>query len=295
MIDQIQNRRPNDWLLDDSYLELLHVDSKNLEHFISTCKRLYTSMASFPSPVRSTWNDSAKEFYFYIGSNYLSMKYNPFIDEFDFSEIVNRWAYRFYPGYSIEVDDFREYTPEEIAYEIQNGTDPDEVFNKKLKFKKTIDFKIEKMIIKDDQITASIDGSKYILITRADMPVSKFISALRKIETPIDRKEYVDKYTKSILEIVFYKSIEIKFDFEVLKNFFKINVLNLKDEAFKSTENNLIYKWGRFIIYFSSEEQVTKCKAILSRFKTEYLNSDVDTYLRKEFDAKIGVANHSKE
>jgi len=279
--------RINDWLINDEYLSQLSINS---EHFKTTCKKLYTALLGLPSPIYSDWIDKSKQFYFSIGNKYCYVPYNPDISEFDFPEIVNRWAYKFYPGYEVDIQFDRPMTSDEITQKISEGADPDTVFNLKFSDKKKERFKIEKLVIRDDQINVKINKQRFILISRPDMPLSRFISNFRKITDDWERKAFVTRYTKNILEVTHYKSIEIKYTGKVLENFFKIRLGFLLNIPFQESNQEMVYKWGRFIIYFSSPEQLDRCKNIIKFYKLEYKNKfNYENYLRKEFGVVIGI------
>lgn len=271
----------NEWLIRESSE---HIDT---DHFRETCKRLYTALLSFPLPVFSDWKEN--QFYFSVGKKYCYIPYNPEICEYDFPEFVRRWLYKYFPGYSVDLNFERPYTAQEIAELITQGADPDTVFNSKYVGVKKERFKIEKLVIRDDQVSVKINKKRFILMSRANMPLSIFISNFRKIESDWEKKAFVERFTKKILEVTYHKSVEIKYTGKTLENFFKVRLVFLIDKPFIQSDNKLIYKWDRFIIYFSNEAQAEKCKQILEFFKKEYHHKkNYEVYFKKEFNIRIG-------
>jgi len=281
----------NSWLVDENYLRNESgIPDSCINHYISICKFIYKFFITSPNPMFISWDRRNECFYITIGDKYCSIPYNKYISEYDYQELINRWAKRYYPKYEVFVDHESEYNSKEIAGLIQKGYDLDEIYNlKKIEKRKEICI-IEKLFIKDDQIHVRQNDKLNILIARPDKPISQFISTFRKIKNDYEKQAFLKTHTKPIIEIAYKKHVDIKYEGETLKNFFRIRVLSLYDEPLKSTSNDLIYNWGRFVVHFSNIDQVKDCMNIINHYKKEYINlNNEDLYLIKCFNLKFGV------
>jgi len=292
-----QGSKINSWLVDENYLRNESgIPDSDIDHYISICKFIYKFFITSPNPMFISWDKRNKCFYITIGDKYCIAPYNKYISEYDYQELINRWAKRYYPKYEVFVDYESEYDSKEIAGLIQEGYNLDEIYNlKKIEKRKEICI-IEKLFIKDDQIHVRQNNKLNILIARPDKPISEFITTFRKIKDDYEKQAFLKTHTKPIIEIAYKKHVDIKYEGETLKNFFKIRVLSLYDEPLKSTSNDLIYNWGRFVVHFSNRDQVKDCINIINHYKKEYINlNNEDLYLIKSFNLKFGVRiNKSK-
>lgn len=280
--------KSNEWLINEEFLNTIQFENFDEFKFKKICKRFYTTIACLPIPITSSWDREHKMFRFFLGENFLKVPLKENVNEYDMCEILIAWCSKFFPSFYYEKNEEKEYTVEEIAEMIQKGENPDEVFNKKKIVKIKKKFTIEKIAIKDDQFTVDINGKKYILITKPQIPISVFLQTIRNLEEDEDKKAYLEQSTKSLLEVTFLKTIEIKYTGEELINFFKIRVPRLCDESLNKVEE-CVYKWGRFLIYFSNPEQISILQNIIKNFKNEYKSiQNIDNYLRKELGCFIG-------
>lgn len=287
----------NHWLLDENYLKNESgIPDSCITHYISICKFIYKFFITSPNPMFISWDKRHKSFYCTIGDKYCIIPYEENISDYDYQEILNRWAKRYYPRYDVYVDYERNYTSNEIAGLVQKGYDIDTLYNSKKIEKKKESLIIERLLIKDDQIHVRQNDKLFILIARPDKPISEFISTFRKLKDDYEKQAFLKSYTKSIMEITYHKFVEIKYEGDTLKNFFRIRVLSLYNEQLKETNNKLIYEWGRFLIHFSNNEQVNECKKIIEHYKREYKTLDnEDLYLIKQFNLRFGVRIKKKK
>lgn len=279
----------NSWLLDQSQLKTdSGVSEQDMEDFINTCTYVYKFFITCPSPLFISWDRLNKSFYISIGNKYCIVPFNPKISVYDYQELIDRWARRHYPGYEIEEEERVEYTADEIADLVQQGEDPDKLFNsyKIQKVKKTC--LIEKLLIKDDQIHVKKDGKKVILIARPDKPISIFISNFRKISDDYERKIFLDSFTKSVMEINHLKTIEINYKSERLSHFFKIRGMAMHKEKFLKTEDSSVFRWGRFLISFPTKQDIIEAKKTILDYRKNYSLKYEDEVLRKTYGIKFG-------
>lgn len=268
--------------IDDEKCQSLGIPGTDREYFQSLCKRIYTTLLSFPSPSFCFYRKDSKEFYLSIGSNSIAVPYNTNISEYDFSEILYTWAYKFFPGYMISKSVERNLTPEEIASQVLSGKRLDDIINSKAEIQKVEKFKIEKIVIRDDQVNVKLDGKRFILISRADMPISEFIHSFRRIKDDYEKAAFVNMYTKKILEVSSTKNVEIRYTGEKLLNFFRVRCISMPD-PFRQVDG-LTWRWGRFIIYFPNQNMVEEAKDIISSFNKK---EGLDNYLKTHFKAEI--------
>lgn len=292
-----QGTKINSWLIDETYLKNESgIPDSDLSHYISICKFVYKFFITCPNPMFISWDKKHKSFYCGIGDKFCILPYNKNISEYDYQDLLSRWVRRHYPRYEVFIDYERDYTSKEIAGLVQQGHDIDEIYNsKKIEKKKEICV-IERLLIKDDQIHVRQNNKLFILIARPDKPISEFISTFRRLKDDYEKQAFLKSYTKSIMEISYHKHVDIKYEGEMLKNFFRIRILSLYNEPLKETSNKLVYEWGRFVIHFSNRDQLEECKRIISHFKTEYKSLDnEDIYLIKQFNLKFGVRIKKKK
>jgi hypothetical protein len=287
----------NSWLLDENYLKNeSSVSDSDMIHFTSICKFIYKFFITCPNPMFISWDKRHKSFYCTIGDKFCIVPYDTNISEYDYQDLLSRWVKRYYPRYEVLVDYERDYTSTEIAGLVQKGYDIDRIYNSKKIEKKKEVCVIERLLIKDDQIHVRQNDKLFILIARPDKPISEFISTFRKLKDDYEKQAFLKSYTKSIMEITYHKSVDIKYEGEMLKNFFRIRVLSLYNESLKETSNKLIHEWGRFVVHFSNDDQVSQCKRIIDHYKNEYKSIDnQDAYLIKQFNIKFGVRIKKKE
>ena len=286
--------------MDESYLRTsTGISEQDMEDFINTCNYVYKFFITCPIPLFISWDRLNKSYYFSLGHKYFMVSFNPKISVYDFQELIYRWARRHYPGYSFEEEEQVEYTSEEIADLIQQGHDPDELFNsfKIQKVKKTC--LIEKLLIKDDQLYVKKDNKIYILIARPEKPISVFISNFRKIQDDQEKKVFLETFTKSVMEISHLKTIEISYKTERMNNFFKIRGLSLHNEKFLKTDDPLVYRWSRFLITFSTRIEINDIKKIILDYRKNYSLEYEDEILKKFYGVKFGEnrnkSNKNKE
>lgn len=284
----------NHWLLDinDKGLDGMKILSGNAEYFRSLCKKVYTYLLSFPSPTYCKYISSNRNFYFAIGHNVLLLQWSKEISEHDFCELIYCWAYKFFPHYTVSKKVERLLNENEMIDKVYEGKTLEELIFEKAFDERLENFKIEKIVIRDDQINVKINNKKYVLISRPDMPISQFISRFRKIESQEEKANFVKTYTKKILEVTHMKSVDIKYTGVMLENFFKVRSPILCNEPLHKIEG-LVYKWGRFNVHFSSKDQLDKAREIIANFKQEYKSiKNIDSFITKEFRGKIMYDDH---
>jgi hypothetical protein len=279
----------NSWLIDESYLKSsCGISENDMEDFINTSNYVYKFFITCPIPLFISWDRLNKAYYISLGNKYCMIPFNPKISVYDFQELIDRWARRHYPGYSFEEEEQVEYTSEEIAELVQQGRDPDELFNsyKVQKVKHT--FLIERLLIKDDQVYVKKDDKTFILIARPDKPISVFISNFRKIESDQERKVFLESFTKSVMEITHLKTIEIRYKTERMFHFFKIRGLSLHKEKFLKTDDPLVYRWSRFLITFSTRAEINEIKKIILDYRKNYSTEYENDILKKVYNVRFG-------
>jgi hypothetical protein len=283
----------NSWLVDTNYLENESGISKNdMEHFKKVCDYIYTKyFVTCPVPLFISWDRPNKRFYFSVGDKFCLLPYRNDISEYDYSELLERWSYRFYPGYEIEEEYERVPTSEEIANFVLEGVDPDDAFNRIVIEKKKEKCTVEKIVVKEDQITININNKRFIALSRPDKPISEFIAGFRKIDDPYLKKAFLKEYTKNILEVTFLKNIDVKIESKFIENFFKIRVANnFKYPLIPQDEEGYVYKWGRFTMFFAKREELNIAKKVIKYYKENFENADnIDAYLKREFNMIFGV------
>lgn len=286
----------NSWLVTPDYIrERSGVTQEDLEHFITVCDYIYTKFfVTCPVPLFISWDRVNQKFYLSIGDKFCLVPYKNDISPHDYSELMSRWAYRYYPGYEIMIETKRSPTSEEVANFVLEGIDPDDAFNRYVVEKSIEKCTVEKIIVKEDQITININGRRFIALSRPDKPISEFIVGFRKIEDPYLRKEFLKEYTKNILEVTFLKNIDVKLESKFINNFFKIRVpSNIDTPLVKQDDEGYIYKWGRFTIFFARKEEVEEAKKIITYYKTNYHSVDnIDGYLKRELNLIFGVKKY---
>lgn len=286
----------NSWLMDEELLKATPgVEQGDMESFINTSKYLYKFFITCPSPLFISWDRLNKAYYISVGNKYSIIPFNPKITVYDFQELVDRWVRRHYPSYTVYVDEKEEYSSEEIAELIQKGGDPDKLFNSYKMVKKKETCVIEKLLIKDDQIHVKINDITKILIARPDKPISVFISSFRKIENDEEKKQFMENFTKSIMQLNYLKTIEINYEKEYLTNFFKIRVFSNHKEKFLKTEEKNVYRWGRFLIRFTDIANINEAKNIIKECREKYSKTYEDSILKDEFKIKFGEKNIKKK
>lgn len=278
----------NTWLLDENVLKSCGISEQEIEDFINTSIYVYKFFITCPSPLFISWDRLNKSYYFSLGNKYAVIPFNPKISVYDFQELIDRWARRHYPGYEIEDEEQVEYTSDEIAELVQQGRDPDELFNSFKIQKVKHSLIVEKLIIKDDQIYVNKDNKTFILIAKPDKPISIFISTFRKMKDNYEKKVFLDNYTKSIMEINHLKTIEINYKTERMFHFFKIRGLSMHNDKFLKTDDPLVYRWGRFLITFSTLDEIKEIKQIILDYRKNYSSKYEDDILKKFYKIRFG-------
>jgi hypothetical protein len=279
----------NSWLMDESYLKTsCGISETDHEDFINACNYVYKFFITCPIPLFISWDRLNKSFYFSLGNKFCIVPFNPKVSVYDLQELIDRWARRHYPGYSFEEEEQLEYTSEEIADLVQQGRDPDKLFNsyKIEKVKRTC--LIERLLIKDDQIYVKKDGKTFILIARPEKPISVFISNFRKIEDDYEKKIFLESFTKSVMEITHLKTIEINYKTERMNNFFRIRGFSLHKEKFLKTEDPMTYRWYRFLITFSTKQEINEAKKIILEYRANYSLEYEEDVVKKFYGVRFG-------
>jgi hypothetical protein len=287
--------RINSWLIDHEYLEKdCGIAKVDLDHFKRVCEILYYKyFITCPIPLFIAFDRNNKRFYFSVGDKFCLLPYKNNIGEYDYPELLQCWSSRFYPGYEIETVVERQPSADDVANLIGEGIDPDEAFNRMIQDKVIERCKVEKIVIKEDQITINLNGKKYIALSRPDKPISQFITNFRKIKDPYHRKAFLNEYTKNIMEVTYLKNIDVKIESVFMDNFFKIRVpSNFKFPLTKQDDSGFVYKWGRFTIFFARPDEVESAKKIIKYYKDNFRDvKNIDGYLKREFGMIFGVKN----
>lgn len=278
--------KSNKWLINEKELKEISDRNKFKTDFYLLCSKIYTTVLGFPTPCISTFFEREKYFCFMIGKNILKIKFNDEeIVDYNFCEIIRVWAYKFFPHYTIEEEIEKEYNTYELNKLVENKN-IDELINEKELILKN--FKIEKIFVKNDSFLVKIGNDNFIMMTKANIPLSLFLKKLRRIKNNEDKKEFIEKNTKKIMQINdINKNIDIDYKGKQLEEFFKIRIVSYFNENFKRI-GELIYRWGKFIFRFENEIEIENTIFILEKSKNNFKKSkNIDDYLMSNFKVII--------
>lgn len=282
-----------DWIKESLTNEL--IQSEQYEHFKTLCSYIYTFSNSIPVPSVISFNQKEKKFYFSIGNKFCIIPYVSNISKHDFVELISRWARRYYPKYTISVKQYRPLTETEIAYELQKGISVEEAFEMKRVVRIKEKGVVELVSIKEDILHLSINGNKFIYLSRPNPlnqgninSLSQVLKDFRACNDMQERKNIITTRMRPIVEVKNPKPITISnYSDEMLLNFFKVRIIALHDSPINHLEH-LTYKWYKFEITFPDIETKKKCFKIVSEYKKNWINKEYK-YLKDEWNMSFGI------
>jgi hypothetical protein len=253
----------NSWLVDSEYLKQQNFEDPY--YFESLCYHINSFIKNTPIPVITEYID--KRIVFSVGKIRKDFKINIDYSYYDFLCMVKKWIGRFYPKYEVEYEVEVPLSHEEMISKVKNeGLDLNDVVHMKKSQVVKERAVIEKAMFVDDQFIINKNDKRFICSAgtiKNPMSMTEFKKKLMSIRVDIDRKKFIDENSTILREIVDQKDIIIEYHGKQMLNFFKINY----DELIKFSSGMIspfVYRFGRFIVKFSSQSLMDDCLKYLS-------------------------------
>jgi len=267
----MERLKPNRWLTNETFLERIVFPDK--KYLFKLFRLLSKYLIKCPVPVVTSWNFQKPKLIFKVGQeNVKSFVINSQISQNDFINLIERWLRKFFPQYIYEYKKERLLTSKEAIEYIKNGNaTPENVFNIKIKEKFSEVVMIEKVFMLDDEFRININGKKFFYLSI--IPISELLRNFRRLKYSDDKNRYLTSNSKFINPVSYEelakntnKEIPLDYKGEVLKNFFRINVVSYFNWNIKRIDNNK-YKWFLFTFQFDDEKEKEECFEIYKNFR----------------------------
>lgn len=266
--------KPNEWLVDEDFLNNVHFH--DLYYFRKLCDELHNFLKKIPIPALTTWDYKNKRIYCTVGTQQQWFRVSVDIPYFEFIVIMDNWLRQFYPKYSVEIEEKRAPTEEEIYQGLDSGRfkDLDEAFNAYITTSRKEIAIIERISMTSDEFKISINGKKSIRLSTK--PVSVFLKELREFSKSWSQKEirdYIFENSRYVTDVREKEGIDIPHSGNRLLNFFVVYSDSMKDIPLKPVEK-LRYKWGKYFVTFESETHKKECEQLLRVHTPRMIFSD---------------------
>lgn len=274
MSENVKKENINSWLVDSDFIKRQNFpDTYYLE---SLCYNIMSFLKNVPVPIvakldEKTFSENHK-IDFYIGSIHRSFTASVNYSYFDYITLIRLWASQFYPQYTVDEEIEIPLTDEEMIKAIkEQGVN----MNDALEMKKKVFVKehavIEKIILKDDQFILNKNDKRYMYMSgtiKNPMSLSSFKKKFISIEKDVDKKKFLEENSTLIRLFDKEKTINVDYQGQQMVNFFKVNIDELMNVD-GSSLSPFVWKFGRFIVKFSSQSLMDDCLRYLNNKKEE--------------------------
>lgn len=256
-------KKINWWLEDSEFLSKSNFP--DLYYFETVCKYIANMIKNIPIPVLATYDSKNKAIYLSVGSkNKKGFPLDINIAYYDYTTILKRWLYQFYPKYEIEYFEEVELTIEEMTEKVK--TDKISLNDALLLRKKIVVQEkgiIEKITMLKDEFILNKNGKRQVRISGSSvypMSLSMFMSKLKILNKEQEKYDFIFQNSSFIKELEDSHKQEILVNYQGLQllNFFIINFDDLKQFPLESIDP-FNYKWGNFKIKFESQSLKNDC------------------------------------
>lgn len=254
----------NTWLEDEQFISKMNFDD---QYYLETlCFKIAAFLKNIPVPVCSTYDRSHKSIYFLIGDNKHFLPIDVNISYYDYITLIDKWTRQFYPQYEVKINTEIEYTDIEIMKLVQEGINLNDALLMRKPHSYTEVGIIEKIFIKKDEFIFTRNGIKEIRMSglgvQTPLPLSKFMEGIREISNNNEKKNYIEKNSKFIMNLrTAEKEIIINYSGKQMINFIRINFDNNKFYPLIAIDD-FQYSWGIFRIIFESKNLRDDCITI---------------------------------
>lgn len=263
--------KPNDWLVDETYIAE-RVKFEDMEYFHTLTDFIHKQLRIWPIPVITTWDPKGHKIWFTVGiSNKWEFKVDVNFSTHDFMRLVEQSLRKLFPQFKITETSERNPTAEEVERLLTQGRvdSVDDAFNYKVKESKVDVGMIERVYLLDDQFRLNRNGKRAMYIST--QPLSQFLRTFRTLRRDDEKRAFIIAMSKFISEVK-DRDVEIKYEGEMLINFFKINRIDLGGVELKIGQDPLKGFWKNYIIHFPSEEVRKQCLLLIDYGKTTTKN-----------------------
>ena len=261
----------NAWLTDSLYIK--NSGFQDTYYLESLCYHINSFVKNTPIPVVVELNQKKWGVWFSVGHIRRLFKININYAYYDYITLVKNWLVRYYPQYSVDYEIEVPLEDNEILSKVKNeGLDLNDAIH--LKKKKSVkEFAIiEKVMMKEDQFLINKNGKRFLYMSgtiKNPQTISVFKKQLLSIKDDVDKKKFIDENSTLIREFDERKEVVIDYQGQQMLNFFRINFkeLNSADFEWKQT-SPFVYKFGRFVVKFSSQNLMNDCLKYFNDRKT---------------------------
>ncbi len=265
-----QKFKPNEWLENESFMS--KIDFHNKYYIESLGKVLASYIKTVPIPVLTTWDPVNKRIYFHVGQEKRFFEVDENINYWDYTYLVHKWLYQFFPRFEVEEEKEVELSEEEIFEKVKEGMNlNDALLLRKKAIVKDIGV-ITKIHITNDEFVLNRNGFETIRISGSlenPLPLSSFLKQFRSLTDNKEKRDFILKNSKEIKELPEEKKqIIIDYPSQMMKNFFTIRYDDLKKMNITKIYDN-VYEIGRFKLVFESSDLARDCFRYLKQKKLE--------------------------
>jgi len=265
-----QKFKPNEWLENESFMS--KIDFHNKYYIESLGKVLALYIKTVPIPVLTTWDPVNKRIYFHVGQEKRFFEVDENINYWDYTYLVHKWLYQFFPRFEVEEEKEVELSEEEIFEKVKEGMNlNDALLLRKKAIVKDIGV-ITKIHITNDEFVLNRNGFETIRISGSlenPLPLSSFLKQIRALTDNKEKRDFILKNSKEIKDLPEEKKqIIIDYPPQMMKNFFTIRYDDLKKMNITKIYDN-VYEMGRFKLVFESSDLARDCFRYLKQKKLE--------------------------
>lgn len=265
-----QKFKPNEWLENESFMS--KIDFHNKYYIESLGKVLASYIKTVPIPVLTTWDPVNKRIYFHVGQEKRFFEVDENINYWDYTYLVHKWLYQFFPRFEVEEEKEVELSEEEIFEKVKEGMNlNDALLLRKKAIVKDVGV-ITKIHITNDEFVLNRNGFETIRISGSlenPLPLSSFLKQFRSLTDNKEKRDFILKNSKEIKELPEEKKqIIIDYPSQMMKNFFTIRYDDLKKMNITKIYDN-VYEIGRFKLVFESSDLARDCFRYLKQKKLE--------------------------
>ena len=265
-----QKFKPNEWLENESFMS--KIDFHNKYYIESLGKVLASYIKTVPIPVLTTWDPVNKRIYFHVGQEKRFFEVDENINYWDYTYLVHKWLYQFFPRFEVEEEKEVELSEEEIFEKVKEGMNlNDALLLRKKAIVKDVGV-ITKIHITNDEFVLNRNGFETIRISGSlenPLPLSSFLKQFRSLTDNKEKRDFILKNSKEIKELPEEKKqIIIDYPSQMMKNFFTIRYDDLKKMNITKIYDN-VYEMGRFKLVFESSDLARDCFRYLKQKKLE--------------------------
>ena len=262
--------KPNEWMESKDFLEKL--DYHNLYYFESLGKVFSAYIKTIPIPVLTTWDPVHKRIYVHVGETKRYFEIDDTVNYFDWTLLVHRWLFHFFPRFEVEEEVEVELSDEEIMSKVKEGMKLDDALLLKRNITRKDIGVIDKIQIINDEFVLDRNGSQYIRISGSidkPLPLSTFLRTLRGVTDDKEKRDYILNYSKEIKTLAEDKKpILVDYPSNMMKNFFVIRYEDIKDFPIEHIYDHQ-YQWERFKIIFEDDDIERDCLRYVEQKKLE--------------------------